>query len=354
MGAGDEKTFLPESYASLLADLKQRISQAQLRAATKANAELVLLYREIGRSIVARQDEEGWGRSVIERLSADLKVAFPHMKGFSPRNLWRMRAFFLAWKEHGENLPQAVAELPWGHNAMLLEKLDDPDARLWYAVRSQQHGWSRDVLALQLDTKLHLREGKSQTNFEQTLPVPQSDLARQVLRDPYVFDFLGVGPEAQERAVEEALIEHIRAFLLELGLGFAFVGNQVRLDVGDREFFVDLLFYHLRLRCFVVLELKAGEFKPEYAGKMNFYLNAIDDLMRHPDDQPSVGLILCRTRDRLTVEYALRGTRAPIGVAEYITTDALPDDLKGSLPTVEELEAGLDISDGSEDASTGE
>lgn len=351
MGAGDDKGIVPESYASLLAELKHRISQAQLRAATKANTELVLLYWEMGRSIVARQDEEGWGRSVIERLSADLRVAFPHMKGFSPRNLWRMRAFFIAWKEHGENLPQAVAELPWGHNAMLLEKLDDPDHRLWYAIRSQQHSWSRDVLALQLETKLHLREGKAQANFEQTLPEPQSDLARQVLKDPYVFDFLGVGEEAQERAVEEALIEHIRAFLLELGVGFAFVGNQVRLDVGDKEFFIDLLFYHLKLRCFVVLELKAGEFKPEYAGKMNFYLNAVDDLMRHPDDQPSVGLILCRTRDRLTVEYALRGTKTPIGVAEYITTDSLPDDLKGSLPTVEELEAGLDLDlgDGSKD-----
>lgn len=302
---------------------------------------------EIGRAIVARQDEEGWGRSVIERLSADLRVAFPHMKGFSPRNLWRMRSFYLAWKEHDELLPQAVAETPWGHNAVLLEKLNAPEDRLWYAARVTQHGWSRDVLSLQIDTKLHLREGKALANFDQTLPEPQSDLARQVLKDPYVFDFLGVGEEAQERAVEQALMEHIRAFLLELGVGFSFVGNQVRLDVGEKEFFIDMLFYHLKLRCFVVLELKAGEFKPEYAGKMNFYLNAVDDLMRHPDDQPSVGLILCRTRDRLTVEYALRGVRAPVGVAEYITTDALPEDLKGSLPTVEELEAGLDVVDSS-------
>lgn len=343
MGNGDDKGLVAESYAGLLAEFKERIGQAQIRAATRVNTELVLLYWELGRTIVARQDEEGWGRSVIERLSTDLRVAFPHMKGFSPRNLWRMRSFFLAWKEHDEILPQPVAELPWGHNAMLLEKLDAPEERIWYASKVKQYSWSRDVLAFQISTKLHLREGKALANFDQTLPEPQSDLAHQVLKDPYVFDFLSIGDEAQERAIEKALMEHIRAFLLELGVGFSFVGNQVRLDVGEKEFFVDMLFYHLKLRCFVVLELKAGEFKPEYAGKMNFYLNAVDDLMRHPDDQPSVGLILCRTRDRLTVEYALRGIKAPVGVAEYITTDALPEDLKGSLPTVEELEAGLDI-----------
>jgi predicted nuclease of restriction endonuclease-like (RecB) superfamily len=242
-------------------------------------------------------------------------------------------------------LPQPVAELPWGHNVLLLEKLDGPEDRLWYAARTKEHGWSRSVLALQIGTRVHLRQGKAVTNFRDTLPPTESDLATQALKDPYVFDFLTLGREAREKDLEQGLVDQVQKFLLELGTGFAFVGRQVHLEVGDEGFYLDLLFYHLKLRCYVVIELKAVKFQPGFVGKLNMYLSAVDDLLRHAHDKPTIGLLLCRSKNKIVVEYGLRHLKRPIGVAEWETQiiDKLPEDLKGSLPTVEEIEAELGL-----------
>lgn len=327
-------------YDELLRDLKERIRQAQVRAALAVNRELALLYWQIGRDILARQRQQGWGAKVIDRLSADLRKAFPEMKGFSPRNLKYMRAFAEAWPDE-QFVQQIAAQIPWFHQCVILDKLKDPVEREWYIHKTIEHGWSRDVLALQIETSLFHRQGKAVTNFAHTLPPPQSDLAGQLLKDPYNFDFLTLGDEAHERDLERELVKHIREFLLELGVGFAFVGSQYHLEVGGEDFFLDLLFFHLRLRCFIVVDLKMKAFKPDDAGQMNFYLSAVDDLLRQPDDQPSIGLILCKTKNRIVAEYALRGLSKPIGVSEFELTTALPEELKGSLPTIEELEAEL-------------
>jgi predicted nuclease of restriction endonuclease-like (RecB) superfamily len=331
---------LPAGYAELLESLKARIREAQVRAALSVNRELVLLYWHIGREILQRQEREGWGAKVIDRLARDLRREFPDMKGFSPRNLKYMRAFAEAWPEE-QIVQQLVAQIPWGHNVRLLDYVEDPTERLWYVQQTIEHGWSRNVLVHQIESKLYQRQGKAITNFERTLPAPQSDLARSLIKDPYVFDFLSLGPGAQERDLERALLNHVRDFLLELGKGFAFVGSQYRLDIGGEEFYIDLLFYQLRLRCFVVIDLKIGEFKPEYAGKMNFYLSAVDDLLRHPEDRPSIGLILCKSQNRLVAEYALRDVSKPMGVATYRLTEALPADLQENLPSIEELKKEL-------------
>lgn len=335
---------VPAGYAAFFAGLKERVRAAQVKAALAVNAELVLLYWSVywsvGRDILARQKQEGWGTQVIDRLSADLRAAFPEMQGFSPRNLKYMRAFAAAWPDEAI-MQQVVARLPWGHNVRLLDYVKGREERLWYARQAIEHGWSRNVLVAQIETGLHERAGKALTNFHATLPPPRSDLAQQMLKDPYVFDFLTLGIDAQERDLERGLVEHVRDFLLELGVGFAFVGSQVHLEVGGEDFFLDLLFYHLKLRCFVVIELKGGAFKPEYAGKMNFYLSAVDAQLRHEGDQPSIGLILCKEKNRVIVEYALRDTSKPIGVSAYRLLEKLPAKLAGSLPTVEALEAEL-------------
>lgn len=331
---------LPTGYASWLDEVKTRIRGAQVRSAVAVNAELVLLYWSIGRDILARQEKEGWGAHVIDRLSADLRTAFPEMKGFSTRNLKYMRAFAEAWPDR-RIVQQDVARLPWGHHVRLLDHVKRPEQRLWYVRQAAQHGWSRDILVTQMETGLHHRAGKALTNFKRTLPPPHSDLAQQALKDPYVFDFLSLGPDAQERDLERGLLEHVRDFLLELGVGFAFVGSQVHLSVAGEDFFLDLLFFHLKLRCFVVIELKAGEFKPEYAGKMNFYLSAVDAELRRERDAPSIGLVLCKEKNKLVVEYALRDMNKPIGVSAYKLLERLPPSLKGSLPTVEQLEEEL-------------
>ena len=350
---------MPADYLSVLADLKRRISAAQTQAALAVNRELIALYWHVGKTIVQRQSRAGWGDAVVERLAHDLRQAFPDLEGFSPRNIWRMRAFFLAWSAapkkltqavsetrvptSAKKLTQAVSEIPWGHNIVLLQQLATADQRLWYAEQVRLHGWSRQALQAQIAKKVHARQGKAITNFARSLPSPQSKLAEQTLKDPYTFDFLTVGTEAHERVTERDLLTHVCEFLLELGAGFAFIGNQVKLTVGATDYFLDLLFYHVRLRCYVVVELKAAAFKPEHAGKMNFYLSAVDDLLKHHDDQPSIGLLLCRSKNRVQVEYALRDIQKPIGVAEWETriVEHLPKSLKGSLPTVEEIEAEL-------------
>ncbi len=278
---------------------------------------------------------------MIDRLAQDLRREFPDMKGFSARNLKYMRAFAEAYPDK-EFVQQPVAQIPWGHNVRTLDYVKDPAERIWYIRQTIEHGWSRNVLVHQIESGLYHRKGKAITNFDRTLPAPQSDLAREVLKDPYVFDFLGLTEDIRERELERQLIARIRDFLLELGVGFAFVGSQVHLEVGGEDFYLDLLFYHLKLRCYVVIELKTGEFKPEYAGKMNFYLSAVDDLFRHPDDRPSIGIILCKSKNKVIVEYALRDTTKPIGVSSYRLTRALPEELKESLPSVEELERELE------------
>lgn len=333
---------LPDGYAQLLHELKARIRAAQVRAAVAVNRATVHLYWQIGRDILQRQQQQGWGAKVIDRLSLDLRAAFPDMKGWSPRNLKYMRAFAAAWPEE-EFVQQVVAQIPWGHNVRILDYLKDPAEREWYVRKTIEYGWSRDILVLQIETRLIHRQGKAVTNFAQTLPPPQSDLATQLLKDPYNFDFLTLHDAAVERDLERELVNHIQHFLLELGVGFAFLGHQYRLTVGGEDFFLDLLFYHLRLRAFVVIDLKMRGFKPADAGQMNFYLSAADDLLRQPGDQPSIGIILCRTKNRFVAEYALRDVQKPIGVSDFQLTTALPETLKGSLPTIEELETELSL-----------
>jgi predicted nuclease of restriction endonuclease-like (RecB) superfamily len=339
---GGRELAIPPDYATTLAQLKQRIGEERLRVVLSANRALVRMYWDIGRVVLAREVAEGWGAKVVTRLAHDLSRAFPDMKGFSPRNIRYMRAFAEAWPDP-EVVQQVVARIPWGQNLVLLERLRDPAVRAWYAQRVLEQGWSRSVLALQIDGQAWERSGKAVTNFSHTLPPPASDLAVQVFKDPYLFDFLGTADPRREAEVERALVQHVQQFLLELGIGFAFVGRQVRIEVGDKDFYVDLLFYHLGLRCFVVIELKAVPFEPSFTGQLSFYLAAIDDRMRHPTDGPTIGLLLCRGKDRLEVEYALRGLKQPVGVADWQAelVRSLPDDLAGSLPTVEELEAEL-------------
>ena len=343
LAAGDARRMTTPSrthestgYAALLGDLKERIRSARLRAALAVNQELILLYWSIGRDILARQVDEGWGARVIDRLSADLRRGFPEMTGLSARNLKYMRAFAEAYPDL-EVVQQVVARLPWGHNVRLVEAVKDQAERLWYARQAVEHGWSRNVLVHQVESGLFHRQGKAVTNFSRTLPSPQSELAQQLVKDPYSFDFLALGPEVSERQLEHGLLEHIRALILELGKGFAFVGSQYHLEVAGQDYYLDLLFYHLRLRCFVVIDLKIEEFKPEFAGKMNFYLSAADDQLRHPGDAPSIGMILCKGRNSMVVEYALRGAAKPMGVAGYRLSPALPVQLQADLPTVEEF-----------------
>lgn len=350
---------------SLLKEIKARVQCAQATAVLSVNAELVRLYWDIGRLIDGRQREEGWGAAVIPRLAAALRNELPEEKGFSERNIKRMLAFYRAYSDAGPIMPQPVAQLsaarkrprlstqhdapadeilwsiPWGHHALLMDKVEDRDARIWYMHQTLANGWSRNVLLAMIQSQTHRRAGNTITNFDRVLPAPQSDLIRQALKDPYIFDFLTLEEPFHERELETGLLRHLERFLLELGQGFAFVGRQVRLDVGGRDFYLDLLFYHLRLRCYVVIDLKTGEFKPEYAGKMNFYLGVVDDQLRHATDAPSIGLILCQDRDQIIAEYALRDTNKPIGISAYQLTRALPAGLKSALPTVEQIEAEL-------------
>lgn len=333
-----------EGYGDFLADIKGRIQAAQVRAALSLSREVVWLYWQIGAEVRQRQREHSWGAKVVERLAADLKTDFPGVAGFSRTNLLYMRAFAEAYPD-----PIIVQQLldnsplPWGHHIRLLDRVKDADQRLWCLRAAHEYGWSRAVLEIQIESGLHARQGQALTNFSRTLPPPQSDLAQQILKDPYNFDFLTLGEDAHERQLEKGLLSHLQSFLLEMGSGFSFVGSQYHLEIGGKDYYIDLLFYHLRLRCFVVVDLKMTEFAPEFAGKMNFYLSAVDDLLRHPADAPSVGLILCKTRQQVTVEYALRNTAAPMGVAEFRVTDVLPSDLLNSLPTVQQIEAELSL-----------
>lgn len=340
-----------QDYAQTLTDIKQRIQEVQVKASFAVNKELLLLYWSIGKTIAEKQESLGWGANVIEQLAKDLQNAFPGMKGFSRSNIFRMRSFYLAYSK----IPQAVGQLPdvaifripWGHVAVLLEKIKDEKQRLWYAEKAMEHGWSRSVMSFWIESNLHKRQGKAITNFKRTLPNPESDMAQQSFKDPYMIDFLTLTDDHLEKHVEQGLIDHIQKFLLELGQGFAFVGRQYHLEIGSKNYYIDLLFYHYKLKCFIVVEIKAHDFDPKDAGQINFYLAAVDDLVKSKDDNPTIGLLLCKTKDNITAEYALRNVSSPIGVAEYVSKiqESIPKALKTNLPTIEQIEAELEKQD---------
>ncbi len=361
-----------KNYALVLRDLKEKIGLARLRAAFTVNTQLLQLYWEIGNTILQRQKQEGWGTKVIGRLAADLRSEFPDMKGLSQRNFEYMQTFAGAWPHFpfpqplvaelpkttnrkkillsplsnipSRSIPQPlVAELPWTHHIIILDKVQGLKERMFYIRKSIQNGWSKSVLTWQIESKLHLRQGKAITNFKQTLPKDQSGLANEMLKNPYSFDFMGISEEMQERELEKALIQHIKKFLLELGRGFAYVGNQFNVAVEKDDYFLDLLFYNYHLHCFVVFELKVGKFVPEYAGKLNFYINTVDAQIRGKADKPTMGVLLCKTPNHTVVKYALQGIKTPIGVADYEFAKALPKNLESGLPTIEELENALEI-----------
>ena len=335
------KDLLPSDYHSFLETIKTRVRQAQLKAVVAVNTELILLYWQIGHEIWQRQLVEGWGAKVIEHLSADLHASFPQMKGFSPRNLQYMRTFAEAYPDETQFTQQLVARIPWGHHTLLLDKVTDAPERLWYIQQTTMQGWSRNILAIQIESRSYHRKGKALTNFKQALPDLDSDLAQNLLKDPYVFDFITTSDENKERQLQGALIANIQRFLLELGVGFTFVGSNYHLVVGDEDYYIDLLFYHMKLRCFIVIELKAGSFKPEYAGKLNFYMTAIDRQVKQPEDKKTIGIILCKSKNKVTAEYALSNIQSPMGVATYQTGEELPDDLKDKLPDIKLLEERL-------------
>jgi len=321
-------------YAHFVEGIRKRIRTAQVKAALAANAELVLHYWDIGRDILAAQKQEGWGTKVIDRLAADLQREFPRLSGYSARNLKYMRAFAEAWSDRAI-MHQLGAQIPWKHNCVLIDRVKNAKIREFYIRKTLEHGWSRSVLVHQLDTGLHKRQGKAPTNFALTLPPANSDLAAEIIKDPYIFKPAPLDETASERTLENALVARLRDFLIELGSGFAFLGNQYRLEVGGEEFFLDLLFYHTRLHCHVVIDLKIGDFKPEFVGKMNFYQTAVDKLLKSPQDHPTIGLILCRGKNKTIVEYTLRDAKRPVGVAEY---RLLPPALKSELPEAKKLQ----------------
>jgi len=376
-----EKSRL-KNYPSIVADLKEKIRSARSQSALTVNKQLLSLYWEIGQTISQQENSEGWGAKVVETLSRDLLAEFPDMRGLSPRNLRYMRDFAVAYpqfqilqapptklpvsssEQTGQpilqpavaklevaamlqppvaTLTSILASLPWAHNVVLLEKVKDTEQRMFYAQKTIEHSWSRDVLVYHIKSNLYKRQGKALTNFEVTLPKPQSDLARETLKNPYVFDFLSIGEEMQERDVEQALIRHIRKFMLELGKGFAYVGNQYNLNVAGDDYFLDLLFYNYHLHSFVVFELKVGEFKPEFAGKLNFYVNMVNEHIKGKNDNPTIGVLLCKTPNETVIRFTLKGITTPLGVADYKLAQTLPNKLKSKMPTIQELEKALDV-----------
>ncbi|NDV24304.1 PDDEXK nuclease domain-containing protein [Desulfovibrio sp. JC022] len=363
-------------YASWLKEIKGRVARAQLRSALAANRELILFYWELGESIAVKLNENNWGNKVIDQLSQDLKSEFVGVQGFSRRNLYYIKKFYSFFAEFpvdslivprigaqnedgivppsgAQNIPEIISciagRLPWSHIKIILDKIKDYEEARFYIDEVLSNGWSRDVLALQIKSDLFERQGKAITNFDCTLPAPQSDLAQQIVKDPYNFDFLTLTQPYNERDIEQQLVGHITKFLLELGKGFAFVGKQYHLEVGESDYYLDLLFYHITLRCYVVVELKNTKFIPEYAGKLNFYLSAVDSLLKSEEDNPTIGMLLCRDKNKIETEFALRDINKPMGVSEFVLTEELPENLKGSMPTIEEIEADLvELKDSSE------
>lgn len=336
-----------KDYQSFVKEIKQQIRTIQQRTVLSANKELISLYWEIGNSILIRQAEQGWGSKIVSQLSQDLRIAFPDLKGFSFRNLTYMRKFAESWQEK-DFMQQAVAQLPWGHICVLMDKISNLKERNWYVQKNIEFGWSRAVLIHQIESKLMNREGNSTTNFQTILPKRDSELAQQTLKDPYIFDFLSLESNALERDIENELTKHITSFLLELGEGFAYVGKQVNLQVAGEEFFIDLLFYHLKLRCYIVIELKAGSFKPDHIGQLSFYLSAVDNQIKSDQDNPTIGLLLCKTKNKIVAEYCLQGTNSPIGISEYQLAN-VAEGIESTLPSIERIEKELES-----DLGTGE
>lgn len=329
-------------YKAFIRDIKQRIQSAQIKAAVSVNQELIRLYWDMAERIAQVQRSSTWGDGFLGQMSRDLLVEFPDMKGFSKRNLELMRQWRRFWAVDSEIAKQLVAQIPWGHNLVIISKTKDQQEALFYVQKTIQNNWSRSVLTHQIESGLHQREGRAITNFQATLPAPHSDLALQTIKDPYNFDFLTLREKYDERELENALIEQVTRFLLELGAGFSFLGKQYKLSVDGDEFYIDLLFYHVRLHCYVVVELKADKFKPEFAGKLNFYVSAVDGILRGEGDNPTIGILICKSKKKTVVEYALKDLHKPIGVSEYQLTRILPDEFQPSLPSIEDIEAELD------------
>lgn len=335
--------LIPEDYVTWFSELKTQIRTARLKASLAVNSELIRLYWRIGNEIVQRRASQSWGAKVLDRLAKDLRAEFPDMRGLSLSNLKYMARFAEAWPD-GLFGQQLADQIPWFHNCVIVEKLKDRQIREWYIKKTIENGWSRSVLEMQIESQVHLRLGAAQHNFERTLPAPQSDLAREVVKDPYNFDFLGLLEPTNEQLIEKSLITHLRDFLIELGVGFAFVGSQYRLEVEGQEFYIDLLFYHTKLHCYVVIELKNTDFKFEYTGQLNGYLSIVDDLVRDKAfDAPTIGLLLCKNKKNTVVEYALQGMTKPMGVSTYRTSPELPKELEGLLPSIESLTEQLDV-----------
>lgn len=330
-----------DKYKTWLLKIKKKIKAAQYRASLSVNSELLSLYWDIGKEIIEKQKNENWGSNFIEQFSLDLRKSFPDIKGFSKRNVYAMRQWYLFYSKQFEFLPQAVAKIPWGHNRLIISRIKEIDIAIFYTVATIENGWSRDNLEIQIDNNYYAKKGKSVTNFCETLPSPQSELAQETMKDPYDFDFLGLEDDALEKEIETELTKHITSFLIELGKGFAFVGKQFHIKISEKDYYLDLLFYHLELRCYVVIELKAGIFKPEYAGKLNFYLSAVDSLIKRNDDNPTIGILLCKKKDKVEAEFALRDINKPIGISSYILTKAIPDEIKTNMPTIEQIENEL-------------
>lgn len=328
-----------KDYLTFLSDIKNDIQTSRVKAALAINRELILLYWRIGKGILEKQKTLGWGAKVIEQLSLDLKHTFPEIKGFSKQNLAYMRQFAGEYLSN-EIIQQAVGEIPWGHNIEIFTKLKDNQVRLWYIQKTIENGWSRNILVMQIESQAHLRLGTAQTNFAITLPNPTSDLAQQLIKSEYNFDFLGLADDVHEKVIEKGLIDHIRDFLLELGKGFAFIGSQYRVELAGEEFFIDLLMYQIKLKAYLVIELKSGKFKPEYVGKLGFYTTAIDHEVKDDSDNPTIGLLLCQSANKVMVEYCLKDTKKPMGVAEYTT--GLPSKYKDLLPTPEQFQHLID------------
>lgn len=323
-------------YLSVIESIKTEISKAQYNAALQVNKELTLLYYHIGRII---NEHKSWGNKFIDNLARDIKIAYPNSTGYSVRNLKYMAKFAAEYPDK-EFVQRAVAQIPWGHNIVLLDKFSDFAVRKWYIEKTQENGWSRNVLVHQIESGLYERQAIAQkiSNFESLLPAPQSELAVQTMKDPYVFDFIPFKEDMVERDIENALVKDVTALLLELGTGFAFLGNQYHLNVGGDDFYIDLLFYNLNLRCYVVIELKTGEFKPEYAGQLNFYLSAVDAQLKKDTDNPTIGLLLCKNKNNLVAEYSLKDMSKPMGISEYKISSVLPEELSQQLPSVEDIQ----------------
>ncbi|NLH39736.1 MAG: DUF1016 domain-containing protein [Elusimicrobia bacterium] len=336
------KTINTSSYITILEELKNKIRKARHKTILSANKEMILLYWDIGITILKQQKEQGWGTKVVDHLASDLTKTFTDMKGFSPRNLKYMRAFAEAYPDK-LIVQQIVAQIPWGHNVRILDYVKSYQKRIWYINETIKNGWSRDVLIHQIESQLYERQRKTHkiTTFKRTLPYPQSELAQQTVKDPYIFDFLNISRNAKELELQNELLRHITKFLLGLGAGFSFVGQQYHIKVSGKDFYIDLLFYHLKLRCYVVIELKTGNFKPEDAGQLNFYLSAVDSQIKNNNDNPSIGIILCKNRDRIIAEYALRNMTKPMGVSEYKLSRTIPKTLRKSLPSIKDIEKEL-------------